>query len=49
MMLISHLPVMLGNVLRLRLNLPSTTGGEVELWFRARSHWCRLDATPRSL
>ena len=47
MMLISHLPVMLGMCYELRLKLPSTTGGEVELLdFSARSHWCRLDATP---
>lgn len=47
MMLISHLPVMLGMCYELRLKLPSTTGAEVELLdFSARSHWCRPDATP---
>lgn len=46
MMLISHLPMMLGVTYDLQLRLPSA-GAEPELLdFTACSRWCRADATP---
>ncbi|HDZ57314.1 MAG TPA: PilZ domain-containing protein [Pseudomonas xinjiangensis] len=46
MMLISLLPVMVGEVFDMQLRLPSATASEEVLNFKALSHWSRPDISP---
>lgn len=46
MMLISLLPIMVDEVFEMKLKLPSSTGIEEVVSFKAQSHWCRPDLSP---
>lgn len=46
LMMISLLPVMIGEIFEMRLKLPAAEGGVDIIDFKALSHWCRPDVSP---